>query len=647
MTKGHKPWNDESIMICYMRQSGLKVWQVAALAIAVVIGCSKNEGPVETDIETGSVNGMVLRASLPEGATKTALSFEDDVYKVVWQTGDRVSINGTRSEPVASSDDGKKAVDFTVNGSLSVPYKVLYPATTSPNVITLPDTQNYVAGSFDPDAAASFGNAHKSGSNYVASLTHFCGVLRFALNGSATLDRIELNALGGEKLYGSFTLATNSEGFTGTWEGGTAGTLTYSFGDGLTLNSTDTPIYIAIPAQRYASGIEALVYQKDGAFMRLKFWGSGTTTLGANDIIVFESKTFAAGRTENIFAINTLTAEDGGEPTAEAPGITVGVFNIKQEENRTGTYSTYITMDRSDVKAALGASFVGMAADIFGINEIGEDNLVGENHDIKAMAIAAGLSSSNYTWKMNYPNKVSRSGTIFNYSYSGIMYYGNGFAYNNTVIAVEDDGYVWVCNKADNYWSSMSSAYENEAGRHTAVYAKCRHKVSGKRFWFIVTHFDTYIDNNDGNNLHNVKGFQKFAKHLQEQVEDLPIIAVGDFNFGPKETDKTTDVPNYATLTSYWTDAYDKVKADGNMTDYYKTYDGTQSGSSHKYYYPFITFTKNHPDRRLDHIVTKNSSSHTVTPISYRTVRRTYEAEDENAWCPSDHLPVVAYVTFD
>ena len=627
----------------------MRVGLVAAVALGVAAGCTKIETVVnEADAEPESVDGMVLRASLPEGATKTALSFEDEVYKVLWQEGDRVSINGTRSEPVASSDDGKKAVDFTVNGSLSAPYKVLYPATTLANVITLPATQNYVAGSFDEAAAASYGNARKSGSDYIASLTHFCGVIRFALNGNATLDRIELNSLGSEKLYGDFTLATDGSGFTGSWSGGTAGTLTYSFGDGLMLSSTDTPVYIAIPAQAYASGIEALVYQKDGAFMRLKFWGSGEMILGADDIIVFESKTFAAGRTENLFGINALAAENGGEPTSERPGITVGVYNIKMAENRAGDNNTYINMDRADVQAGLGSTIAGMGADIFGINEIGEDNMPGEEHDIKAWAIAQGLSSSNYTWMMDYPNKVSRSGNILTgYSYSAEMYYANVFAYNKNTITVEDEGYVWLCNDEDDYWSSMKNAYEHETGRHTAVYAKCRHKVSGYRFWFVVTHFDTYINNDDGDNLNNVKSFKTFAQHLKNDVEDLPIIAVGDLNFGPKEKDMTTDVPNYGELTSYWTDVYDKVKADGNMTDYYKTYDGTQTGSQHSYYYPFISFTKKHPDRRLDHIIYKNSASQSVTPTSYRTIRRTYVAEDDNTWCPSDHFALVAYITFD
>ena len=623
------------------------IWTLPVLTGCLLFSC-------KSDIESAEKaqpgkDGFVLRAGMPDASTRTALGAKNgDAYPVVWKQGDKVSVNGTLSNAVAAGDDGEKLVDFTFpstpSGSV---FKVLYPGTASENVIVLPATQTYVAGSFDPAAAASYGNAVENGGVYSVSLDNFCGIINFQLNGSATLKRIELDALGGEKLYGSFTMTTNGSGFTGAFTGGTAGTLTYSFGDGLTLTGANTQVYIAVPAQTYSDqGMEARIYDNTGAFMTLLFWTSGKT-LGKN-VVEFPAKTYAAKRSENIFEISGLTAENGGEPTATPPGITVGVYNIKMAENRTGTNSSYISMDRADVQAGLGSSIAGMAADIFGINEMGEDNMPGETHDIKAWAIAQGLSSSDYTWKTNYPNKVSRDGNwLSGYSYSGILYYGNVFAYNKNVIAVEDDGYVWLCNEDDDYWSSMENAYEHSTGRHTAVYALCRHKVSGQRFWFIVTHFDTYYDNDDGDNLHNVKSFKIFAQHLKNDVEDLPIIAVGDLNFGPKETDKTTDCPNYAELTSYWTDAYDKVKADGNMTDYYKTYDGTQSGSQHSYYYPFITFTKNHPDRRLDHIVYKNSASQSVTPISYKTIRRTYEAEDENTWCPSDHLPVVSYITFD
>ena len=614
---------------------------IAAFVLALApVSCNREDG--------GNEPSLVLSASVSEQETKTMLGdLSEGAYDVLWKTGDRVSVNGTLSDnAVTAGESGSKCVDFTFSGSLSEPYKVLYPGTTSSNVISLPATQNYVEGSFDGAAAAAYGTAVQSGGGYSASLHNFCGFIRFALKGSSVIDRIVLNSLGSEKLRGYFTLTANGSGFTGAFTGGTAGSLTYECG-GVALSNTDTYFHIALPAQTYSDGIEALVYQADGAFMRLKFWGEGYILEG-NKIVAFASKAYAAGRTENLLSIGELTVEAGGEPTATPPGITVGVYNIKMAENRAGTYSDYISMDRADVQAGLGSTIAGMGADIFGINEIGEDNMPGEEHDIKAWAIAQGLSSSDYTWKMDYPNKVSRSGNIITgYSYSAEMYYANVFAYNKNTITVEDEGYVWLCNGEDDYWSSKKDAYEHSTGRHTAVYAKCRHKLSGNRFWFIVTHFDTYIGNDDGDNLNNVKSFKTFAKHLKNDVEDLPIIAVGDLNFGPKEQDKATDVPNYVELTSYWTDVYDKVKADGNMTDYYKTYDGTQTGSQHNYYYPFISFTKNHPDRRLDHIIYKNAASQSVTPTSYRTVRRTYVAEDDNSWCPSDHLAVVSYITFD
>lgn len=75
--------------------------------------------------------------------------------------------------------------------------------------------------------------------------------------------------------------------------------------------------------------------------------------------------------------------------------------------------------------------------------------------------------------------------------------------------------------------------------------------------------------------------------------------------------------------------------------------EGATEGTQHNYYYPFISFTKSRPDRRLDHIVYKNSASQGVTPTSYKTIRRTYVAEDDATWCPSDHFAVVAYMTFD
>ena len=618
---------------------------LSALFAATAALCSTGCKP-EVKEEAGDI--FILEAGMDDAESRTMLSGPDQggTYEVHWKTGDRISVNGTLSSALASTYNDKKVAEFSVSGSLSAPYKVLYPGTTEARTISLPATQTYYANTFDSAAAAAWGNATYVNNKYGVNLKNFCGILRFALKGSATLTKIELNSLGDECLYGDFDLTVGPGGFTGSFNGGTEGTLTYNCP--VTLSGSDTYFYVAIPAQDYASGIEALVYQSDGAYMRLKFWGDGATLAGT-DLIEFESKTYAAGRTENLLQINGLTAENGGTPTVTPPSVTVAVYNLKQQENRSGTYSSYISMDRADVKECMGYTIAGLGADIIGFNELSSDYLAGGKYDVKAMAAAGGLATSDFGWHLNYPNKVTRSGTILNYSYSATMEYANGFAYNKNTLTLEEADYVWISQTENDYWSTKQNAYENSAGRHTCVWAKFTHKVSGKQFYFFVTHFATYIGESASDqqkNTYNTQSLETFARAKVNGA--LPIIVVGDLNYGPQENDEPHGtVANYTTLTSYWTDAYAKIKADGNMTSFYQKYCGTLSGSSHSYTYPWTTFTKDRPWRRLDFVLTKSGSSQTITPVEYRTVRRTYTAEDDEVRTASDHLPVVVKVAFN
>ena len=616
------------------------------LAIAGCLLClSCTEKPAQDHTSPGdTITKIVLSASLPNTDTKTTLLHHDDVYDVMWKEGDRISINGISSNAVASEDDGKKTVDFTVEGSLTAPFKVLYPATSSSNVIVLPATQNYVAGDIDGNAAASYGTATPNGNTYNASLSHFCGILRFAFNGSATLSRIEFNSLGSEKLYGSFTLAVDGNGFTGAWSGGTAGTLTYSFGsNGLALSGADTDVYVAIPAQTYASGIEALVYQEDGAFMRLKFWGTGGT-LGCNDIVEFEHKTFAAGRTENLLAINALTAEAGGEPTAEAPGITVATYNVMRldDDNRPAAATSgdsngkiarpegAIAPDCAEMQAALGQAIYNTGADIIGFNEIGDDMYSsGLAYSLQDIATDEGAA---YTWQLNYPG-----------SSSGNYHYCNGFAYKASVLTLNDSGKAWLRYNSESY-STSSQTNSGDPNRYV-VWAKFTHKVSGKVFYFFVTQLPTYgQDGGNGTSNTNMSGgVNAFAT---AKAGSYPQILVGDTNSAPGHNNEA----GYNKLKTYWTDAYEAVSAAGNLASYYSTYSGTQSGTGDTYLYSILQFTKNHPERRIDHIMTHGA----CTATSYRTVRNTYvfdpdpnEEDDEVVCSPSDHLPVVSYITLD
>ena len=115
-------------------------------------------------------------------------------------------------------------------------------------------------------------------------------------------------------------------------------------------------------------------------------------------------------------------------------------------------------------------------------------------------------------------------------------------------------------------------------------------------------------------------------------------ILVGDMNAATGSSAEA----GYNKLKEYWSDAYETVNAAGNLASFYQTYSGTQSGTGLNYLYSILQFCKNHPERRIDHIMTQGA----CTATTYKTVRTTYEF-DSVTCAPSDHLPVVCTITLD
>lgn len=628
----------------------LKAGLLAALAFGFAVSCDKSDAPSEQGLPqeepneaVETIDGMVIGASIGDSETKTYIESagSEGLYNVLWKSGEKISVNGTLSSALSETYNGRQDSEFTVSGTLSSPFKVLYPGTTSSNVIVLPATQTYNAGTYDPAAAAAWGNANKVATGrYYTKLTNFCGILRFALNGSATITKIELQSLGSEKLYGSFTMATDSEGFTGAWSGGTSGKLTYNVNK--TLSGSDTYFFVAIPAQTYASGLEALVYQTDGAYMRLKFGGSGFT-LRDTDIIGLQSKTYVAGRTDNLLAISNLTAESGGNPSVAPPVVTVATYNVMRldDDNRPAAATTgdsngklarpenAIVKSNSDMRAALGLAIYNTNADVIGFNEIGDDMYKsGQAYSLQDIAAEQG---AQYTWKLDYPG-----------SQSGNYHYCNGFAYKSSVLTLNSSGRAWLRYNSSSY-STSSDSNSGDPNRYV-VWALFTHKTSGKQFYFFTTQLPTYGQDggNGTSNLNMSAGVNAFAA---SKTEVNRRILAGDLN--SVDHANNSNKAGAQKLLEYWTDAYDAVNEAGNLPSFYQTYSGTQSGTADTYQYNWTQYCKNHPERRIDHIMVQGK----CTAQSYRTVRNTYEVSasgyDDISCAPSDHFPVVCEISLD
>lgn len=190
----------------YIMKNKLSTAVLLCAFVAVVAGCEKpNHGgkPVEPPTE----ESVTLSVS-PESFTKTVLGEKDgDTYRVYWSEGDRIAVNGKRSEPLYGVEDNPVTADFSVNG-VSAPFGVVYPSwictdmTADAAEIVLQSVQKWTPNSFSDGSAVLYGWS----SDRSVSLRNLCGVIRVNVDfGSFEIDRIQLTSLG-TPISGKFSL---------------------------------------------------------------------------------------------------------------------------------------------------------------------------------------------------------------------------------------------------------------------------------------------------------------------------------------------------------------------------------------------------------------------------------------------------------
>ena len=176
------------------------------LALAAVSCQKENAGSKGTTTLTAFIDTQV----------KTALGEkEGTTWPNYWKTGDAISVNGVASDALGSEADGNTFASFTFQDVIEAPYYAAYPAAALSSYsagtaeITLPATQKYVAGSYDPAAFIMTGKSTEEG---VVSLHARVGLLHITLNGSASISKLVVSGLNGEALSGRFS--TSFEGLT-------------------------------------------------------------------------------------------------------------------------------------------------------------------------------------------------------------------------------------------------------------------------------------------------------------------------------------------------------------------------------------------------------------------------------------------------
>lgn len=310
----------------------------------------------------------------------------------------------------------------------------------------------------------------------------------------------------------------------------------------------------------------------------------------------------------------------GGGQSTEKFTLRVASFNILKPEGRRSEMS----MDNKAVGAALGKCIEDTGAQIIAFNELDASCISGGKY---ALPTYCNSLPASWIWRLKWPNDIKSDGSV-GYSYA------NGYAYDSAVLKEEESGYVWLAKESANWYSDKDEAYLKVGSpERTCIYVRFIHIKTGTPLWLFVTHLPTSSQGGAENMAAVVNSF------ASNKGGTLPKILCGDMNSGPGGSN---DAP-YNKLKNYWKDSYETVSFLGKI-GIFTTYSGTLSGSQSaegKTLYSIETYTKNHPERRIDHIMTQGFCS----ASSYETIWNTYQTNNET-WCPSDHLPVVANIEF-
>lgn len=233
-----------------------KIFLLAALPCILMVSCAKEALSPESSTP-GKV--FTLEASAPKdiaAATKTSMVEDgENNYAVTWSAGDAIKVNGIASTGITVNPSNAKKATFEFGSEIEAPFKSVYPSSVykSESVITIPATQTFTTGTFDPAAAIMAGYGTASGIAFQHVMSYL--LFTFSSKDGANIKSIQVQPNGSAPMSGDFNITyTPSVGITPVATDGAAVTLDCGAGAVPT-----SKFVIAIPAGTYTGGFKMIV----------------------------------------------------------------------------------------------------------------------------------------------------------------------------------------------------------------------------------------------------------------------------------------------------------------------------------------------------------------------------------------------------
>ena len=347
--------------------------------LVAIVACLAYSCAVDStaDIAVGIDGGQTsVTISLEE--TKTHLGEKvGDLYPLYWSEGDKIAINGVASEALTEEAHGKTVANFVINGELTYPYNLTYPAPAEGVVaaegkqaVTFLAVQSYKVGTFAEGAAPMYAQVAEG---EAITLQHLSGLLCLAPKGEATLTSMKISAAKG-KIAGNFDVNC-ADGSLVAHEDATD-TITVSFGEGLALGAEATPIYVALPAGEYGDLLITLHTANDS--MSVKFNSDGEKAIKVGVVREFAELVYSPNSDiPKVFEIYDEASLRGFAAVAasfspyNSAKVTASIDMTGKEWTPIEGFGAY-TFDGGKDE---GFEIKGLSAPLFGITEANVKNL--------------------------------------------------------------------------------------------------------------------------------------------------------------------------------------------------------------------------------------------------------------------------------
>ena len=267
------------------------------------------------------LGGQTTEITLSLEESRTQLGEKvDGLYPLFWSEGDKISVNGIASAELSAQQAGSSKATFSVDGTLSSPYCIAYPAAPAGQVV-FAENQTHVSNTtFGSGVSTMYAYGDTSG----IQLNHLTGVLKIGITGEATISLVQISTVDRKPIAGTFDFdfekgeakATDASKYVINYNC----PITADDPDGFALSSTPQYIHVAVPAGVYDE-LYVTLYDTEGGVMY--------ATVGAN-----ENKPLAVGKVREF-----------KYPIGYAPNSEVFVIKDKESLKAFAAEATSLTKD--------------------------------------------------------------------------------------------------------------------------------------------------------------------------------------------------------------------------------------------------------------------------------------------------------------